>query len=119
MKPWPPPIGDCSRTARARKASPFVSIELLPDSAAETPIVPPVAYAQGYARIAHGEYDEAIAEFRKAAAIDPLVADPAARSPSMMQAVAALRQGRLADARSLLERSTRCTSRPKRIACSA
>ena len=51
-------------------------------------------------------YDEAIAEFRKAAAIDPLVTDPASRSASMMQAVAALRQGRLAEARSLLEGST-------------
>ena len=49
------------------------------------------------------KYTEAIAEFRKAAAIDPLVTDPAARSASMTQAVAALRQGRLEQARSLLE----------------
>lgn len=87
--------------ARA-KASPFVSIELLQDRSAE-PIIPPVAYLAGYARLAHGKYDEAIAELRKAASIDPLITDQAARSPSMMQAVAALRQGRLGDARSLLE----------------
>ena len=92
---------------RARaKASRFVGIELLEDSAADTPVLSPVAYGQGYAHLAHGEYAEAIAEFRKAAAIDPLVTDPAARSASMMQAVAALRQGRLAEARSLLEGST-------------
>jgi len=91
--------------ARA-KASPFVGIELLQDSAEGTPILSSVAYSQGYAHLEHGDYDEAIAEFRKAAAIDPLVTDPAARSASMMQAVAALRQGRLAEARSLLEGAT-------------
>jgi tetratricopeptide (TPR) repeat protein len=91
--------------ARA-KASPFVGIELLQDRDADTPVLSPVAYGPGYARLAHGEYDEAIAEFRKAAAIDPLVTDPAAGSASMRQAVAALKQGRLAEARSLLEGST-------------
>ncbi len=88
--------------ARARTA-PFASIELSPDSVAATPVAPPAAYARAYALIARGEHNEAIAEFRKAASIDPLIADPAARSPSMMKAVAALRQGRLAEARSLLE----------------
>jgi tetratricopeptide (TPR) repeat protein len=91
--------------ARA-KAFPFVGLELLQGSAAGTPVLSPVAYGQGYAHLAHGEYDEAIAEFRRAAAIDPLVTDPAARSASMMQAAAALRQGRLGEARSLLEGST-------------
>ena len=91
--------------ARA-KASAFVGIELLQGSAAGTPVLSPVAYGQGYVHLAHGEYDEAIAEFRKAAAVDPLVTDPAARSASMMRAVAALRQGQLAEARSLLEGST-------------
>ena len=51
----------------------------------------------------NGRYGEAIAEFRKAAAIDPLVTDPTSRSVSMIHAVDALRQGRLAEARSLLE----------------
>jgi tetratricopeptide (TPR) repeat protein len=69
------------------------------------PVLAPVAYARGYARIAHGEYTEAIAEFRNAAATDPMIADPAARSASTMRAVAALRQGRSAEARSLLEHS--------------
>jgi tetratricopeptide (TPR) repeat protein len=88
------------------KGSPFVGIGLFQDTAADTPVLTPVAYAHGYAHLAHGEYDEAIGEFRKAAAIDPLVTDPAERSASMMQAIAALRQGRLAEARSLLEGST-------------
>jgi tetratricopeptide (TPR) repeat protein len=90
---------------RARaKASPFVDLEILQDSAADTPVLAPVAYGAGYAHLAHGEYGEAIAEFRRAAAIDPLVTAP--RSESMMQAVAALRQGRLAEAESLLDGST-------------
>jgi tetratricopeptide (TPR) repeat protein len=91
--------------ARA-KASPFVGIEPLQTSAADTPILSPAAYRPGYARLAHGEYAEAIAEFRTAAAIDPLVTDPTLRSVSMTRATAALRQGRLADARSLIEGST-------------
>ena len=78
-------------------------VELLQVSAAGAPVLSPVAYGQGYAHLANGKYDEAIAEFRKAAAIDPLVTDPASRSASMTQAAAALRQGRLAEARSLLE----------------
>jgi len=88
------------------KASPFLGIGLFRDGAADTPVLPPVAYARGYAHIARGQYDEAIAEFRKAAATDPLAADPAARSASIVRAVAALRQGRLAEARALFEGST-------------
>ena len=94
------------RDGASANASPFVGIELLQGGAADTPVVSHVVYAQGYAHLAHGKYDEAIAEFRRASAIDPLVTDPAARSASMMQAVAALRQGRVADARVLLEGAT-------------
>ncbi|MEO8255731.1 MAG: tetratricopeptide repeat protein [Acidobacteriota bacterium] len=88
------------------KASRFVSLELLDDRDAGAPALAPLAYRQGYARLALGDYAGAIAEFRRAAAIDPLVTDPAARSPAMALAVAALRQGRLADARSLLAAAT-------------
>jgi tetratricopeptide (TPR) repeat protein len=82
----------------------FVRLELFQDRRADdTPVVPLVAYANGYEHIGRGEYDSAIAEFRKAAASDPLITDRAARSASFMQGVAALRKGRLADARSALE----------------
>jgi tetratricopeptide (TPR) repeat protein len=66
-------------------------------------VLPPVAYAPGYALIARGEYRDAIAVFRKAAEADPLVTDSALRSPDVMQSIAAAKQGRLADARSRLE----------------
>jgi tetratricopeptide (TPR) repeat protein len=85
------------------KASPFPTVGLLHDRSA--PVLPPAAYAPGFARLSGGDYSDAIARFRNAAAIDPLVTDPASRSRPMMQAVTALRQGRLAEARSLVERS--------------
>lgn len=93
------------RDSAREKATPFPTVGLLNDRAGSAPILPPAAYAQGFARLAGGDYSEAIARFRNAAAIDPLVVDPASRSRPMMQAVASLRQGRLAEARSLVERS--------------
>ena len=67
------------------------------------PVLPLAAYARGYALMSRGDYAGAIAEFRRAAATDPLVRDPAAGSPAVRQAAAALRQGRLAEAGSLLD----------------
>ena len=80
-----------SRTASSRRCRPA--------------LLPPAAYSQAFRDLARGEYERAIAEFRKAAAGDPLVADPAAGSALMVRAFGALRQGRLTDARSLLEQS--------------
>lgn len=79
-------------------------IELVP-AGADTPLLPLAAYAAGYAHLARGEYDDAIAEFQKATARDPLVTDPAARSEVMRLAAAALRRGAAAEAHALLERS--------------
>jgi tetratricopeptide (TPR) repeat protein len=92
-------LQDKSRT----KASPFADINVVRAGATDSPVLPPVAYAPGYALIARGEYGDAIAAFRKAADADPLVTDPALRSPEVMQSIAAAKQGRLADARSRLE----------------
>jgi len=64
--------------------------------------LPLARYADGYAHLARGEYTEAIAEFKAAAATDPLIVGPSARSSSMQQAAGALREGRLADARAVL-----------------
>jgi len=90
--------------AALQKSAPFSSIDLVQQAMGDAPVVAPVIYRQGYARIARGEYGEAIAEFRRAAATDPLIVDPFSRSSSMTQAVMALRQGRTAEARSSLER---------------
>jgi len=92
-------LQDKSRT----KAAPFADINVVRADAADAPVLPPVAYAPGYDLIARGQYSDAIRAFRKAAETDPLLTDPALRSPAVMQSIAAARQGRLADARSQLE----------------
>jgi tetratricopeptide (TPR) repeat protein len=85
--------------------APFARLAALPTAAAGPPILPPAAYSQAFRDLARGQYEHAIAEFRSAAADDPLIADPAAASGLMSRAFAALGQGRVADARSLLEQS--------------
>ena len=84
---------------------PFARIATIQMPADRPPLLPLAAYKQPYAWLARGEYETAIAEFRRAAALDPLVTDPASRSTAATRAVAAMRQGRLLDARSLLEHS--------------
>ena len=69
------------------------------------PVLPLAAYRQAYQDLAHGEHQRAIAEFRNAAASDPLVID-AARTASTLRAVGALKQGRMAEARSLIQQSS-------------
>ena len=87
------------------RAAPFTRLAPLPSAATGPPILPPAAYSQAFHDLARGQYDRAIAEFRRAAAGDPLITDPAAGSGLMVRAFGALRQGRVADARSLLEAS--------------
>jgi tetratricopeptide (TPR) repeat protein len=69
------------------------------------PVLPLAAYRQAYQDLAHGEHQRAIAEFRSAAASDPLVIDAAATA-STLRAVGALKQGRMAEARSLIQQSS-------------
>lgn len=88
---------------RREKASPFPSVDGLTTRENEELGIAPALYRHAYAAIARGDYAEAIVEFRKAAASDPLLTDPLSRSAALTQAVAALRQGRLAAARSLIE----------------
>ena len=87
-------------------AAPFERIGRPSIGSESTPVLPLAAYAAGFRLLARGEYEAAIAEFRRAAAHDPLIADPAAQTAPMLQAAAALREGRLAEARSLLEASS-------------
>jgi tetratricopeptide (TPR) repeat protein len=82
---------------------PFVGISFRRQKPADAPVFPLARYAQGYARLVAGDYDGALAELRRAAASDPLVTDPSVRSVPIMRAVTALREGRLAEARSLFD----------------
>jgi tetratricopeptide (TPR) repeat protein len=90
-----------------KSRTPFTRLVPLPGAAAGPPILPPAAYSQAFHDLERGDYERAIAEFRRAAASDSLIADPATGAEWMIRAVGALRQGRLADARSLLEQSGR------------
>ncbi len=93
-------LEDAPRSAVA----PFGTSRLL-QNPGDAPVLPLARYAEGYARLAAGDYDGALAALRMAAANDPLVTDPAARSAPIMRAIAALREGRLADARALLDQA--------------
>src|SRR5688572_310067 len=83
----------------------FIRIATNQMPAGGPPLLPLAAYRQPYGRLARGDYDTAIAEFRRVSALDPLVTDPASQATATTRAVAALRQGRLTEARSLLEHS--------------
>jgi tetratricopeptide (TPR) repeat protein len=96
----------------APTATPFARIALL--EGIETPLLPLAAYSTGYVRITRGDFEGAIAEWRRAAASDPL-ADPAVQSAALRQAVAAFSRGRLAEARTLLEQSNTDSSEAHRV----
>jgi tetratricopeptide (TPR) repeat protein len=83
---------------------PFAA-SLLQQKPTDAPVLPLARYAKGYARLAAGDYDNALAELRTASASDPLVTDPAARSVPIMRAVTALRDGRVAEASSLFDQT--------------
>ena len=91
-------------TAKTRPQTPrFPDLRIVERVASDSPLMPLAAYAPAYARLARGDYDGAIAAFRTAAAVDPIVVDSSTRPPAMGQAIGALRDGRLNEARSRLE----------------
>jgi tetratricopeptide (TPR) repeat protein len=79
--------------------------EVLRDALGDMPLLPLAAYREGYARLARSEFESGIEALRSAASSDPLVNDPATTSGALLSAVTALRQGRLTEARALLEQS--------------
>jgi tetratricopeptide (TPR) repeat protein len=98
-----PAIDRLALSARAADASSVA--RAIQDGLSGTPLLPLGLYRAAYTSLARGDVDGAIAEFRDAASRDPLVTDPAARSSTVSRAVTALRQGRLMEARALLEPS--------------
>ena len=92
------------RTAADRSgATPILELSLIPDGASTSPLFAPAAYASGFEAIAAGNYAEALARFRAAAARDPLIVDPASRSEPMSIGIAMLRAGRMQEAIAPLE----------------
>jgi tetratricopeptide (TPR) repeat protein len=79
------------------RETPFIRASLVQDEASSTPLFGPAAYQPAYALIERSAYPEAIAALRAAAAADPLVAGGS--TPRLAEGAAALRDGRIADAR--------------------
>jgi tetratricopeptide (TPR) repeat protein len=98
---------DAQRAGRVvvnRNASkPILELSLIPDGASTSPLFAPAAYAGGFDSIAAGNYAEALALLRAAAARDPLIADPVSRSEPMSIGIAMLRAGRMQEAIAPLE----------------
>jgi tetratricopeptide (TPR) repeat protein len=76
-----------------RQSAPFPDLLATGDNRA--PVLPLARYADGVAMIAAGQHPTAIARLREAAAKDPLIVDPAYRTPRMQAGTAALRRGDL------------------------
>jgi len=76
-----------SRVQRA----PFLQFELINDFRSKVPVFSPAAYEDGFALFAAGRFRDAVARFKAAAAVDPLIVDAAARNPQVQTGVAALR----------------------------
>jgi len=98
---------DAQRAVRAAagrsRSTPILELSLIPDGASTSALFAPAAYAGGFDAIAAGNYQEAIARFRAAAARDPLIVDPVSRSEPMSIGIARLRAGRMAEAIAPLE----------------
>jgi len=86
------------RVGAVQQRAPFIQTMLVDDRAADTPRFAPVAYIEGFAVFAQGRYEEAIARFRAALSLDPLIVDPVGRSDRVVRGTAALRNGQVAEA---------------------
>jgi tetratricopeptide (TPR) repeat protein len=90
-----------------RSAAPFASLTLLEERPATDPMFPPVRYADGFAAMRQGRYDEMVRRLRDALSSDPIVTNAARVLPSMADGTAALRDGRIAAARDHLTQAVR------------
>jgi tetratricopeptide (TPR) repeat protein len=88
-----------------REAVLFTRVDLLRPAVGVAPIFPPAGYTSGFASLARGQYELALAQFRMAAAADPLNADPPAHADPTARAAVALRQGQIRAAVELLKAS--------------
>jgi tetratricopeptide (TPR) repeat protein len=79
-------------------AIPFDRASLFRQASGVAPIFPLHAYRPAFTRLFTGDYAQAIAEFRRAAAGDPLVADSSAGGNAVAEAGAALRRAQLPSA---------------------
>jgi len=84
-------------------ASPFERVSLFRQAAGVAPIFPLQPYRQGFALLIAGNYEQAVAAFKRAAADDPLIAYSPGTVDAVVDAGAALRRAQLPLALSELE----------------
>ncbi len=89
--------------AGASSSALFIRVGLVPETSGLEPFFPPVLYAEGFASLARGDLQQALALFEGAAAGDPLNAGQGAASGAIGQAAAAFRDGAVTTARRHLE----------------
>ena len=98
-----------ARSALARDVSgggPFPRIDFLRQAGDVAPVFVDARYVEGFARLADGDYAEAVARFKAATALDPLVTGAAEVRERRARAASLLRAGQVPAARALLESAT-------------
>src|SRR5688572_12456505 len=90
-------------TSLSGRPQPIRDVRLIPDRSSRTPVFAPPPYVDGFAALATGNYVLALERFRAAAMRDPLVVDPALRSPALAAGIGKLRAGMMPEAIPLLE----------------
>ena len=98
-----------ARGALARDVSgggPFLRIDLLRQAGDVAPVFVDARYVEGFARLAAGDYAAAVARFKAAAALDPLVIGAPEVRERRVRAASQLRMGQVSAARALLESAT-------------
>src|SRR6185436_20374224 len=91
------------QAGKSEPAVPFDRASLLRQASGVAPIFPLHAYRQAFTRLRAGDYAQAVTDFRRAAAGDPLVADSSASGNAVAEAGAALRRMQLGAALKDLE----------------
>jgi tetratricopeptide (TPR) repeat protein len=90
----------------------FTRVDLLRPAVGVAPIFPPARYASGFASLRAGRYEEALGQFRTAAAGDPLSADPRSPADPVTQGAAVMRRGQIKPAVASLTASLETAVRP-------
>jgi tetratricopeptide (TPR) repeat protein len=95
-----------ARGALVRDAAgggPFERIDLLRQPSGVAPVFSEARYVDGFAKLAEGNYVEAVARFKAAAELDPLVTGAPEARERRARAASLLRGGQVQAARALLE----------------
>jgi superkiller protein 3 len=84
--------------------APFLRISLIPEVPGSEPYFPPSRYADAFALMGQGRYEDAVAAIKTASATDPQLSPPATAMPALQQAGEALRDGDVTTALSAIDR---------------